>query len=104
MTHKLASLALVAALGSGAQPAREVPEAQRGQLLIDAVAFDRHGVPIGDLRPDELEVWIGGYRVPIDTLTVVTGAGPESPDSRDAGGRSIVLVLDDMTLEPAAVP
>ena len=58
-------------------------------------------MPVPDLRADELEVWIAGYRVPIDTLTAVT---PESPGSDDARGRSIVLVLDDVTLEPATVP
>jgi VWFA-related protein len=98
MTHRLVSLALIAAVSSGGVPPQSPLEPASGHLLIDAVAVDRNGMPIPDLRPEELEVWINGYRVPIETLTVMTPAN-------DAGsGRSIVLLLDDVTLDPAIVP
>jgi VWFA-related protein len=67
-------------------------------VLIDVVAVDRKGMPVPDLRPGELEVWINRYRVPIESVTVVS----LSPD--DGGGRSLVLMLDDITLQPAVVP
>ncbi len=62
-------------------------------IVIDAVALDRNDRPVTDLEPDDLEVWISGYRVPIGTLTPVT-------PGNERAGRSIVLVLDDVTLQP----
>jgi VWFA-related protein len=44
-----------------------------------------------DLKPDEVEVWIGHFRVPIESFTVVTPAANPS-------GRLTVLVLDDVTM------
>jgi len=96
MTHRVVSLALVLAMGSVEAPGQVPSEEASGHLLIDAVAVDRAGMPVPDLRPEELEVWIGGYRVPIRALTAVTSA--------DDAARSIVLLLDDVTLEPALVP
>jgi VWFA-related protein len=95
---RLTSLALVGALGAGAQLPQPVPTRGAEHLLIDVVAVDRKGMPVSDLRPGELEVWINGYRVPIETLSVV------SPSADDGGGRSLVLILDDITLPPAGVP
>ena len=66
-------------------------------LEIDAVALDRAGNPAADLRPDDVEVWIGGFRVPIESLRVVT------PEMDDRPGRLIVLLLDDLTLDPIMV-
>ena len=42
--------------------------------------------------PTEVEVWIGHFRVPIESFTVVT------PGADPSGGRFTVLVLDDVTL------
>jgi len=80
-------LASLAAAGS------QSPDQNRptGQLQIDATAVDKNGRPVMDLRPQEFEVWIGPYRIPIDTVTVVT---PESPGSE----RTVVLILDDLTI------
>ena len=39
-----------------------------------------------DLKPDEFEVWISGYRVPVEEVAFVT---PESSP------RTIVLLLDN---------
>ena len=52
----------------------------------------RTALPVMDLKPDEVEVWIGHFRVPIESFTVVTPAADPS------AGRLTVLVLDDVTL------
>ena len=94
MRRSLISLALVAAVGpAGLRSQAPAVERATAPLVIDAVAFDRNGMPVMDLKREELEVWIAGYRVPIDTLTAVTA-------SDERAGRSIVLVLDDVTLDP----
>ena len=86
----------------GGQPAglhAQIPvERSPGRLLIDAIAVDRDGSSVPDLRREEVEVWIGGYRVPIDTFAFVT------PADADRGGRSIALILDDVTLPLDMVP
>ncbi len=98
MTRLLVSFALIAAMGpAGARPQAPV-ERSPGSLLIDAVALDRKDVPVMDLRQEEVEVWIGHYRVPIGTFTAVT------PTTDERSGRLIVLVLDDMTLPLTSVP
>ena len=91
-------LAAIAAAGPTALRGQAPVERLPGRLLIDAVAFDRNGAPVSDLRREELEVWIAGYRVPIDTFTAVRAG------DADRGGRSIVLILDDVTLEPVVIP
>ena len=73
------------------------PAAPARVVHVDAVALDRANNPVTDLRREDLEVWIGGYRVPIATLTAVT------PETAAPAGRLIVLLLDDVTLEPAMV-
>ncbi len=73
------------------------PRASGPLLRINAVALDRDDRPVMDLRARDLEVWIGGYRVPIQTVTAVT-------TSSDDRGREIVLLLDDTTLAPVQAP
>lgn len=90
MTRFLVSCALFVASGIG--HGQSAPERFQARLLIDAVAVDQHGAPVLDLRADELEVWIGHFRVPIDTLTAVT------PATDERNGRLVVLVLDDVTV------
>ena len=98
MTPFLVLLASIVA-GDPAAPRLQVSvERSPGHLVIDAVAFDRSGAPVADLRREDLEVWIGGYRVPIDTFAFVT------PADADHGGRSIALILDDVTPALDMVP
>ena len=88
MTRLVLALAIVA-MGTAD---RQSPAARRetGQRLqIDVVALDGRDNLVTDLRPEDLEVRIEQYRVPIESLTLVT------PDSQ-RGGRLIVLLLDDM--------
>ena len=80
-------LALVALQSVGSQ----APAPPGAPLLIDAVVVDARGMPVMDLKREDLEVWIAGYRVPIDTLTAVNA-------SNERHGRSIVLILDDLTI------
>jgi len=99
MTRLPAALTL-AAIGTLAHAQAPSPQATRapGPLLrISAVALDRDDRPVTDLQARDLEVWIGGYRVPIETVTAVTTAS-------DDRGRQIVLLLDDTTLAPIQGP
>lgn len=93
---RLTSLILAGVIGAGAQLPEPPAPRGSGHLLIDVIAVDRKGLPVTDLRPGEVEVWINGYRVPIESLRVVTPS--------DSGGRSVVMILDDLTLQPAVVP
>ena len=91
MTRFLAACALAAVAGSAAVLAQNA-EPRRTALLIDAVAFDSKGMPVRDLAPKDVEVWIGHFRVPIETFTAVT------PETDERGGRVVVLLLDDVTV------
>ena len=55
------------------------------------VAVDRDGAPVVDLKPEEFEVWISGYRVPVDDVAFVT---PETAP------RTVVLLLDNIAVGP----
>jgi VWFA-related protein len=63
-------------------------------LQLDVVAVDRSGRPVVDLGREELEIWISGLRVPIETFTAVNAEA--AGDYR----RTIVLVMDDMAVGP----
>ena len=67
------------------------------QLQIEAVAFDRKGNPVADLKREDVEVWISGYRVPVESISAITPASAERP------GRLVVLLLDNLTVEPRMV-
>jgi VWFA-related protein len=67
-------------------------------ILIDAVALDGNGNPVLDLKPVDLDVRVGQFHVPVDSLELVT---PESPGRE---GRVIVLLMDDLTLPQSEVP
>lgn len=100
MTYALLALALIGFTASGvmrAQNPQATPAPDR-LLEISAVALDRKGDPVTDLKREDLEVWINGYRVPIQTVAAVT------PQTEDRAGRLIVLLLDDVTVEPRMVP
>ena len=81
--------ALAAAIFAAAAAQNPAPLA--GRLTLDMVAVDRNGAPVVDLRPDEIEVWISGYRVPVDEVAFVT---PE------AAPRTVVLLLDNVAVGP----
>ena len=92
MSRLLVPCVLVAALGAVVVSAQTAPQIPRGSVLIDAVAFDKRDMPITDLKPDDFEVWIGHFRVPVDSLELVT------PASETRAGRLIVLLMDDITV------
>ena len=66
--------------------------------MIDFIATDRQGAPLPDLKPDDIEVWIGHFRVPVQQLAHV------SPSMDDVPGRVIVLLLDNVTVRDADLP
>ena len=82
---------LAAAAGAGART--QSPADTRAPVRIHTAVVDRSGNPVMDLRPDEFEVWINVYQVPIQTVTVVSPASER--------GRTIALLLDDMAVDPA---
>ncbi len=99
MTRVLAVLALsgTAAFWSPNWQAAPATRPSSPLLHINAVAYGPDDRPLADLRKEDLEVWIGGYRIPIETLTVVDPADIER-------GRLIVLLLDDTTLPLEFIP
>src|SRR5438105_2181783 len=90
MIRLLLSFILIA-LGPVPRAPQAPSERGAGRIHIDAVAVDKKGLPVMDLKPEEVEVWIGHFRVPIESFTVVTPAANPS-------GRLTVLMLDDVTM------
>jgi len=88
------AIVLVSLLSAGPH-AQDRPASTR-LLDIDIVAVDRDGQPVADLRPGDVEVWINEYRVPVESLEWVTPASSQA-------GRMIVLLMDDLTLDPTMV-
>ena len=98
MTRLLLSCALLG-LTAASGGARQAPAAApRPPVVVDAVAFDRRGAPVMDLKPAEVEVWIGHFRMPIDTFTVVR------PGADEREGRLFVLLLDDISVPLPMMP
>jgi VWFA-related protein len=94
MMRMVLSLVAGCAVAVAAQTPPDTRNAPR--LRIAAAAVDRRGDPVADLRPNELEVWIGSYRVPIETVTFVTPAAERS--------RTVILLLDDLTQQMELTP
>lgn len=95
MTRILAAVALTV-LTAPTLLAQEAASPPR-LLDIDLVAVDPHGAPITDLTAADLDVWIAGYRAPIESILAVAPG--------DAGAnRTIVLLLDDMIVPHSLVP
>ena len=87
MSSLILALPVLALAAQEAQPLAVVTT----RLNLDVVAVNRDGTPVGDLKPSEFEVWISGYRVPVEEVAFVT------PGS---SSRTIVLLLDDMAVGP----
>lgn len=66
-------------------------------LNIDVVAVNNRGMPVEDLKPGEFELWINGFQVPIEAVTFVKPSQPGRP-------RTIVLLLDDVAVNPTMTP
>ena len=99
MTRVLLALPLIVVAATGVMRAQNPAATTPDRLLqIHAVAVDRKGNAVTDLKREELEVWINGYRIPIETLVGVT------PTTQERPGRLIVLLMDDVTVDPRMVP
>ena len=68
----------------------------RANLWIDVSAAGRNDSAVTDLRPEEFEVWMSGYRIPVTDVVAVT---PESGVSR-----TVVIVLDNAAVPLTLVP
>src|SRR5688500_6790225 len=100
MRRTVVVLALLASATTSSARATQAPSPgpSRPPVEIDAVFVDKHGAPVRDISRNEVEVWIAGRRIPLDTFIAVTS------DDAERSRRSIVLLLDDITLEPALAP
>jgi VWFA-related protein len=78
-----------------AQNSTAVPAGDR-ILQIEAVAVDRKGDPVTDLKREDLEVWINRHRIPIQTVAAAAAQEPAP--------RLIILLLDDLTIDSQMVP
>lgn len=87
MTPTVLVALVVAIAPASAQTSQDAP---RSTILVDAVAVDKDGMPVTNLKPDDLEIWIGHFRVPVERLELVKG------DS-DNNGRLVILLMDDIT-------
>jgi VWFA-related protein len=99
MRSRLAVTLLAFALASTPARVQEpAPASPQPTLLsVDAVAVDRKGNPVTDLRPGDVELWLEQYRIPLESMTVLT-------KDDDRRRRTIVLLLDDITLAPELMP
>ena len=95
MMRLLLSCLLVTVAGTVALTSQA--DGRRPTVVIDAVAFDKAGVPVTDLKPADLDVRIGKFQVPIDKLELVTPAS-------ERANRIFVLLMDDITVPPAMIP
>jgi VWFA-related protein len=99
MTQTFLAFAIVlgALVPSPAQQTPATPPAGVS-IEIDAVFVDSNGKQVRDITRDEVEVWIAGYRVPLEKFMAVTA------DDHERSRRSIVLLVDDITVDPALMP
>ena len=97
MTRPLLALLLLVLPGVAGTAGQPASPAAR-PLEIDTVFVDRSGSPVRDIRRDEVEVWMGGLRMPLQQFIAVT------PDDTARSRRALVLVLDDITLDPGLMP
>lgn len=91
----LVIMALAGLRGEGEQQ-RSAPATPADLLWIDVVAVDRRGGVVMDLKPAEFEVWIGGYRIPVEEVAVRS-------EGDGGSGRTMVLLLDNVTSDPLLV-
>jgi VWFA-related protein len=88
----LSCLLLSQAFAPGVAGQRAAQSGARATVVVDVVAYDGRGKPVMDLKPSEVEVWIGHFRVPIETFTVV------QPGADERIGRLFVVILDDISV------
>lgn len=97
----LLSVALPRAQQRGATPERGVD-----LVTVDLVAVTTGGLPVPDLKAEELTVRVGGRRRAVRSLQLISppdpppGADPALPapfgtNAASAAGRSLVLIIDD---------
>ena len=54
-------------------------------VLLDLVVRDKKGLPVRDLRPDEIQVYEDGIRREVSALRLVESAGPSSTEPKTPG-------------------
>ena len=64
--------ALTGLVATPATPQDPATSAPARMLELDVVAVDGQGKPVTDLKPDDLEVWLETFRLPLKSLTVLS--------------------------------
>jgi hypothetical protein len=95
-------------------PAVASAQAGKGSLKLDFRAFGEDGVPIPDLKAEEISLKINGKVRPVHSLSLFrTAGGPDAPGGRGGAlppaystnavgvnGRAIHILIDDDSLSP----
>ncbi len=89
--------ALSGLIATPAPPQNSTAAAKAQVLEIDVVAVDGQGKPVTDLKPGDVDVWLESYRLPLQSLTVLS-------DNDERRRRSVILILDDMTIVHEMIP
>lgn len=97
MTRVLLPLVLVALTVPAAAGRQDPPADREKTLTIDFVASDRQGAT-PELAPDDVDIWIGHMRAPVQRLVRV------QPGEADAPGRLVILFLDDLGVPASYTP
>ena len=95
-----------AAPGTPNKSAQEIPErsaimkAVSEEVLLDLVARDRHGKPVRDLAPDQIQVFEDGVQQQITSFRFVGGEAPEltAPPSGKPGGAESEVAMGQLNL------
>ena len=97
MRTPLLLAALTGLIATPATPQNPTAAAKALMLELDVVAVDGQGKPVADLKPGDVEVWLESYRLPLQSLTVLS-------DNDERRRRSVILILDDMTVAHEMIP
>jgi VWFA-related protein len=101
-----AGVALLSAAFPQAQQRGATPERGVDLVTVDLVALTTGGLPVSDLKAEELTVRVGGRRRAVRSLQLISppetppGADPALPspfgtNAASATGRALVLIIDD---------
>jgi VWFA-related protein len=89
MKMAVAGVLVVAALMVQRQPS---PAPSADLVELDIVAFDRHDLPVTDLKREDFQIKEDGHLVDVKTFDYITTLGSLQPDD----GRTVTLLMDDI--------
>jgi len=98
MVRTAAAVALAAVAVSTGSAQKTAPEPTVDLVEIDVVVTDHNGQHVADLKREDFEVKEDGKVVEVKTFLAVSSNGSTRLDD----GRSVVVLLDDMSMSPMA--